>query len=260
MITRKNKTRKNKTRKNKTRKNKTHINTQIDSVYWINLNRSKERKKIMHNVLKDPIFDKMKKHRVEAFDGKKPSFDNYLTNFTNIKIKNEKVSLIEYACFLSHIKAIQEFVKSGDDIALIFEDDISLKFKKYWKTDLETCILNAPKDWEILQLFYFMDKRKTLLKNTYTFHGKKRIFSALAYIINKKGATRFLNNLIKNEKITLDAKVLPISDIYLYDKIKTYVYKYPFFSPISKESTIHQSHIKGHIESAALMEELLKNE
>ena len=43
---------------------------------------------------------------------------------------------------MSHIKAIQEFVKSGDEIALIFEDDVSLKFKKYWKTDLETCIKN----------------------------------------------------------------------------------------------------------------------
>ena len=242
-------------------KNKKPLNKcKINSIYWINLDRSTERRKSMNEVLKDPVFNDMKKHRVEAIDGLDPKFENYLQK--NVENTNlDKMSLKSYACLLSHIKAIKEFLKSGDDIAIIFEDDLSMEFKKYWKTDLETCICNAPKDWEILQLYYFLYKNKHLNKNLYTkWDG---MLSALAYVINKKGAKRLLKNLIKNNKFSLDLySVTPhVADVYMYSKLKTYVYKYPFFTTVSKDTTIHKEsfHLKAHKMNKKKMDELLKN-
>ena len=254
-------TRKKKIIKNKTIKKKQTINNpkcKINSIYWVNLDRSTERRSSMNEVLKDEVFDDMKKHRVKAFDGLDPKFENYLQkNVENINL--DKMSLKSYACLLSHIKAIQEFVKSGDDIAIIFEDDLSMEFKKYWKTDLETCICNAPKDWEILQLYYFLPEFTHLEKKLYT--KWNNMFSCLSYIINKKGAKRFLKNLIKNNKITLDLYSVTRheADRYIYPKLKTYVYKYPFFTHVAKDSTLHTQAVPSHKKNKTKMHKLLKN-
>jgi GR25 family glycosyltransferase involved in LPS biosynthesis len=222
----------------------------------------------MNEVLKDHVFDDMKKHRVEAFDGLDPKFENYLQK--NVENTNlDKMSLKSYACLLSHIKAIKEFVKSGDDIAIIFEDDLSMEFKKYWKTTLEECICNAPKHWEIIQLYYNNTKYNNnpkLLNKLYTEHTENsEYYGAVAYIINKKGARRFLKKLIKNNKFLLEkdtnnSYLRHVSDIYLYLKMKTYVYKYPFFTYLSKDTTIQRLKDVGYQKKIKKnMTKLLKN-
>ena len=134
-----------------------------------------------------------------------------------------------------------------------------MKYKKYWKTDLETCVCNAPKDWEILQLYYFIGSNNDLFKQQYTVNSRENHFySTAAYIINKKGATRFLNKHKKNNKILLDKKIRHYADKYIYEKIKTYVYKYPFFTTISNDSNIDTKDLKDHKDSKKKMERLLK--
>ena len=247
-------TRKNKKIKNKTLKNKCKIN----SIYWINLDRSVERRKQMIETLKDSVFNNMKKHRVKAIDATNPKFSQYLKkNVENVNL--EKDTLNKYACLLSHIKAIEEFANSGEKLALIFEDDLSMKYKKYWKIDLETCICNSPKDWEIIQLYYFLEHRNHLLKQQYSENSKEdHLYSAVAYIINRKGATRFLNKHQKNNKILLDKKIRHFADYYIYDKMKTYVYKYPFFTTISNDSNIDPNDLNDHKDFKKKMEQLLK--
>jgi hypothetical protein len=89
------------------------------------------------------------------------------------------------------------------------------------------------------------------------------MWSALSYVINKKGAKQFLKHLIKNNKISLDLhSVTPHpADVYIYSKLKTYVYKYPFFVTVSKDTTIHEDHIhlKFHKKNKKRMTKLLKN-
>jgi GR25 family glycosyltransferase involved in LPS biosynthesis len=222
----------------------------------------------MKEVLKDQVFDDMTKHRVSAFDGLDPKFVNYLQkNVENVNFN--RTTPKEYACLLSHIKAIQEFVKSGDEIAIIFEDDISMEFKKYWKTTLEECICKAPKDWEIIQLYYNNTKYNNnpkLLNKLYTEHTENsEYYGAVAYVINKKGATRFLKKLIKNNKIILEKDTnnsyfRHVSDIYLYLQMKTYVYKYPFFTYVSKDTTIQSPKDVGYQKKIKKnMTKLLKN-
>ena len=90
---------------------------------------------------------------------------------------------------------------------------------------------------------------------------KKQFFSALAYVINKKGAKKLLKKTVKNNKIVLSQKFRrPIADIYLYKTLKTYAYKYPFFVPSSKDSNIQEKDLIDHKTSKRMMIQLLKNE
>ena len=98
------------------------------AVYWINMDRSTERRENMLKVLKDPVFDGMAKHRVKAVDGKKMT-EQQLSVLGSINLK--KHTIIEYSCLLSHLKALTQFSKSDFSLALILEDDVCLDYKPY---------------------------------------------------------------------------------------------------------------------------------
>jgi glycosyl transferase family 25 len=199
----------------------------IQSVYWINLDRSTDRKQRMMHVFQDPFFEGFHIHRVPALDGKDPTFLSLLKQCQNVYLTKEHPPPI-YACTLSHVKAIQTFVQSGEDMALICEDDLSMEFKPT-KRQLDSCIQKAPNDWEILQLYYFPKgelPRRLYTENTIIDHYNP----ALAYVIRRKGALRFLQEHIHGPFV-FDLFVSPSADNYLYSKMKTYVYKYPLFVP-----------------------------
>jgi len=235
-------------------------NTKIDSVYWINMDKSTDRKKHMIKELKDPLFSGMKKYRVKGVDGDKKDIIPYL----NSKIENINLNKYPpniYACLLSHLNTILKFSKSNNNNAIIFEDDMSLEYKKYWKEDLNSCIQNAPKDWEILQVSIFLYSKDTDLPNDMYTSSKTKLFrSCTAYIINKKGALQFLKNNYKNNKFILDKNIEHAADEYIYLKTKTYAYKYPYFTYTGKDSTLHSDHVKLiHIPIKQKIEKLLHN-
>jgi len=104
----------------------------IDVIYWINLDRSKDRRKRMEKMFKNPVFKGKKIIRISAVDGKAPDIDQVLNaNFEGMQL--EKYTKIEYACLLSHLNTIKQFSESSDEVALIMEDDTTLEYKKYWK-------------------------------------------------------------------------------------------------------------------------------
>ena len=229
----------------------------IQTVYWINLDRSTERRKRMLDVFKHSFFDGLQLHRISALDGKDTTFLSTLKQIGNVELHG-KISPLEYACTLSHIKAMQSFVQSGEEVAIICEDDVSMDLNPT-KRQLETCIRKAPPDWEILQLYYFIGKENDLITPLYSENKINNAFySTLAYVIRRKGAIRFLQELIPNRQIQFDPEIGHTSDTYLYHKMKTYVYKYPLFSPTSIDSTLHPSHLKGHRKSLKRMKHLLK--
>ena len=225
----------------------------IDAVYYINLDRSKERRHLMKALLKDETFDSMKRHRIKAIDGSRKDIIPYLhSKFENLDLTKHDPKI--YCCLLSHLNAIVEFSKSPYSIALIVEDDLSLDYKKYWQEDLTTCIRNAPKDWGILQVAIISNK---LCNKMYTNWKDVRTFSTAAYIINKKEALRFIKKLFVNKFIL---KGIHTSDCYIYENANTYVYKYPYFTYTGKDSILHSSHVKKvHLPSKKSIDKLLKN-
>ena len=206
----------------------------IDVIYWINLDRSTDRRKNMEKMFEDPVFNGKKIIRISAIDGKAPNIDNVLnSNFEGMQ--SDKFSKVEYACTLSHLNAIKQFSESNDEVALIMEDDMTLEFKPYWKKSVKQIIENAPSDWEIIQLCYIINSG-TPPNKLYT-KNPGNIYSTGAYIINKKcKPTKILKPSIKHS-----------ADDYLFSLSNTYVYKYPMFIYSENEtSTIHPDHITMH--------------
>ena len=69
------------------------------AVYWINLDRSKERRENMLTLLKDSTFDGMSKHRVQAIDAKQMTEEKLRTMFP-IDLKKFTIKIFPLSIFL----------------------------------------------------------------------------------------------------------------------------------------------------------------
>jgi GR25 family glycosyltransferase involved in LPS biosynthesis len=224
----------------------------IDIIYWINLDRSIERRNNMKNILKE--IDIPNK-RISATDANLYEYSDLNNLFINYGTYNR--TKIEYAVLHSHLKTIDEFSQSPYETALIFEDDLSIEYQKYWDKKISDIIKRAPKDWDIIMLNY---NTKTELNDEFTLNKDGTIFSCLSYMINKKGALKLMNQIKKNHRYILYPDKIQKAEDYIYSSLKTYVYKYPYFTyPISNDSTIHPSHLFGHAYGKVLAEKNWNN-
>lgn len=208
----------------------------IDVIYWINLDRAKDRHHHMNNAFKDDIFKNKKIIRSKGIDYKNK---NLIDMFKSSVIKQTEP---EYACLLSHLETIRLFSKTNYENALILEDDISLDYKKYWTKTIKEVIDNAPKDWEILKIYISPEHKP--YKKTYTLWNNPTIkynqynelktmgdWGTPAYIINNKAAKKIIHKIYHNKKYILsDCIPLHVSDYFIFKLLKTYVYKHPFFT------------------------------
>ena len=224
----------------------------IDAIYWINLKRSTDRKKHMEEILKNI---NIQNTRIDAIDEKNIDLSKYVYN-----LDYKRGSKYEYACLLSHLKAIKTFLESNNNIALILEDDITLEFSNFWDKSISTVIKGAPPNWDILMLSY---TQLFPVKNLYSKYNvdKNRITGAISYLINKKGARKLLNSIdIINQKYYFEDDLEPKSDVYIYAKLNTYCYKYPYFTyRTNNTSTIHDSHLTYHLLAKRVLVRLWKD-
>jgi GR25 family glycosyltransferase involved in LPS biosynthesis len=221
----------------------------VDVIYWINLDRSKDRRDYMENLLESPDFNNIPKIRVKAVDGKTEKtamFNKY--NITRQKYTSD----VEYACLLSHLESIRQFAESTyTGVALILEDDITLEYRQFWNKTVSQIIKRAPANWDIIQLCYINTDLSKIPKEDFS----DKQYSTAAYIINKNSAVRFINQIYYNGKYRLDNTPAHVADVYIYTKLKTYTYKYPMFIyKMENTSTIHADHLSDHVVSRKLIE------
>jgi GR25 family glycosyltransferase involved in LPS biosynthesis len=200
----------------------------VDVIYWINLDRATERRSHMKKVLSDRRLDAIPKIRFSAFDSKKIDLNDYFNMKKDILSVNFRVTKNEYACLLSHLETIRAFADSDYSTALILEDDII--FHKKTNT-IQHVIDNAPKDWDIIRL----SSATTPLNKKYRSFTVKcnqlhctADWGTQSYLIHKKAAKRLLD-LLYNKKYTLNNDTYHVADYLLYDTLKTYTFKSPFF-------------------------------
>jgi GR25 family glycosyltransferase involved in LPS biosynthesis len=202
----------------------------IDVIYWINLDRATERRSHMKKILSDKRLHSIPKIRFSAFDSKKIELDHYFNMKKDILSVNYRVTKNEYACLLSHLETIRIFSDSEYSIALILEDDI-IFHKKINK--IQHVIDNAPRDWDIIRLSSPAKYPRINKKyRSFTVKCNKTHCTAdwgtQAYLIHKKAAKRLLD-LLYNKKYTLNNDTFHVADYLLYDTLKTYTFKRPFF-------------------------------
>lgn len=202
--------------------------------YYINLQRSINRRIKMTEMYNDVLI------KVNAIDG------NNLKDY-------KKRTKYELACTLSHIKAIKKAYNNNLDGILIFEDDIYIDFINQWDYTINQIISMAPKDMNCIQFHCSNIKilKKITEKNTLFTIWNKAHTSTGCYYINRKGMEKILNlkeNLIMDKADTV---------IYIY--IKTYTYNKPLFIHQVENSTIHSEDLIKHLKSHNYIKKYFNN-
>ena len=223
----------------------------IDVIYWINLDRSQDRKQNMENIFQDNSLRNIPNIRIKAVDGKSENIEKYIKNK-----KEEGIESTEYACTISHLNAIREFSNTNYNIALILEDDVCLDFKPYWNKTVKDMIDSAPNDWDIIQICYILLGKKP--DQDYELDpSSKNLCSTAAYIINNRAAKKLMQKIDYSGKYNLEMDLPHQADRYLYKALVTYCYKYPYFIyRTENESYIHPEHINFHNHSKNLIKNM----
>ena len=208
-------------------------------VYYINLDRSPDRKTFMEEQFN--LFNLNKLRRVNAVDGKTLTRKGGVIN-NNITFNNnyQEGTLSELGCLLSHIIAIKEAYYSGNDICVIFEDDMLITIPFLCKEiSIDYIIDKAPDNWTMINLICYIECKKHY-KNDNTFIPVKEsegCYCTGAYIINRKGMENILKGMDKY-KIIIDTNNVEngpsiAADLFLYRRaIHSYVYgDKPLFIP-----------------------------
>lgn len=226
----------------------------VDVIYWINLDRSTDRRATMTRVFQDDAFNNVPIERVAAVDGKDPKSVYPRLSFM-YKQKND----YEYACMLSHLDTILKFSRSDLPVALIMEDDVTLELKKYWRKSVREIIANAPPDWEIIQLCYITQNNLNRF-NLYERNVHNKTVSAAAYLIKNTAAKRLVNSMYKDGKYELENYIIHHADCYIFNKTVTYTYKYPLFIyRTGNDSLLHPQDLSGHERSKMQIVKMYSN-
>lgn len=197
----------------------------------------------MESIFTDPVFSETEIIRFSAVDGQKEDAKSMVKTADQLF---RSMSNVEYACLLSHLKTISAFANSDkkNNVALIFEDDITLELKKYWKKSTKQIIMEAPPDWEVIQLCYIGHGDGCVIVPTVDYDTT--IYpSAAAYLINRKGASK-ISRLFINGQYNVERSVYPIADLFIFGHCKTYTCKYPMFIYKGDTSTLHDEDLKCH--------------
>jgi len=229
----------------------------IDVIYWINLDRSSDRRIQMNTIFQDPVFKDIQIERIPAVDGRNSNIVYPKLNFM-YKQKND----YEYACMLSHLETIRRFSRTNHEVALIMEDDITLELKKYWRKSVREIIENAPSDWEVIQLCYIINGNRTNPNQfeLYQRNIRNNCVSAAAYLINNKTAKKIINSIYIDGKYNLEHYIIHHADCYIFSKTITYTYKYPYFIYKSNnDSLLHPEDLNHHERSKLKIIEMYKN-
>ena len=207
----------------------------VDVIYWINLERSSERRNNMLKMFSNKVFEDIPNIRINAVDGQQLNLDDYFVVKPEIELSNN-----QYACLLSHLIAIKEFEKTDANIALIMEDDASLDYQKFWNHSIQEIIEQAPQDWEVIKLAMIpYNCNPDEYKHQQQEFSDSWTASTLAYLINKKGAKKISEHWINN-KYDIDLNIIPVADMYIYIVLRTYDYIIPYFTyPDNNDSDLN---------------------
>jgi len=236
--------------------------------YWINVDNSKYRRIFMEQQFKKLELENKRISAItpETLETVINDKSPYYCGNNFCKCNNCDDCKFEYSCSSSHLVAIREGYKSGEEYFIVCEDDIYIPFT----IDFDKLIKNLPEDWELFQMMVLDGEANKLLYSNYKnnieymkYDKDLHFFSTGMYLINRKGAEKLLNMFIDTttDKFELTTRT-PIkqADFLLYINVNTYTSTFPFCFPNLKfVSEIHPTHIYYHIEAIKKISENLNN-
>ena len=217
--------------------------------YWINIDKNEKRRKFMSNQFEKLGLQNQRISAITPLD-----FDVILEQKRPLTCKYPGCVTCEYefACLCSHIKAIQEALKSDDDYFIIMEDDIQIPFI----IDYDALIKDIPADTQILQMMILYGP--TVLHLYEFFKASKTHYvpwqyllpSTGMYLITRKGGQMLVDMFYNTSTLKYDFSSSPhqiVADVLLYKTAKTYATTIPYCVPyIEMGSDIHPDHLIAH--------------
>jgi glycosyl transferase family 25 len=168
----------------------------LPTAYVINLQRSPERLAAISAQLKRAG---LQWTRVDAFDGKQlgqlpwPDFGDRAYRYQWGKTPHPN----ELGCYLSHHRALQAFLQTDGEAAIILEDD-ALLADDFAQTI--SCLMDVAGDWDVVKL----DSRhwgmpvpvRRLTRGQRLVAFTQRSTGAAGYIVNRKAAAAYVRRLL----------------------------------------------------------------
>jgi len=216
--------------------------------YWINIDRSIDRKTFMEEQFKNNNLDNQRVSAITPDD-----LEAVLEDKRPLTCKHPGCVKCEYeyACISSHIKAIMEGLKyDKNEWFVVMEDDIIIPFN----INYNKLISELPEDAELVQLLILYGPTVKMLYNALITQNIKFIKwqyllpSTGMYIISRKGAEKLVSKYFKNNKYDFTScEYQIVADVALYLSINSYATTIPFAYPnVKLVSEIHPEHYKAH--------------
>ena len=205
----------------------------IPHIYWINLDDKTDRAEYMKEQFS---YWEVENHtRISAYDGREDDLSDIITG----KYPNN-MSSGEIGCTTSHLKAMQLFLESDQDIAIMMEDDCDISVVRHWPFTWKDFIANAPHGWDVLQLAVINPASITAQIHRRFIND----FSTACYVINRRYAQKLVDFHVRGDKYKIDQKVLPraVADDLIYNSGNTFAIPL-FLFRIQLGSSIHAEHI-----------------
>jgi len=162
--------------------------------YYINLKRRPDRNKKMKDTLQLLNTYNINFERIDAIDcytlkREKLIKKKYIVNINSLRLG-------QIACIMSHIKAWKAFIKSSNQYAIFFEDDIRFNIP-YFNQEFENMIKELPNidfDWLYLgrNNLQFNNFYKGKIINLLFYQPETYGTGAHAYILSRSGCTKLL--------------------------------------------------------------------
>lgn len=205
-------------------------------IYYINLEKDKQRNNYILNHFKELGINKF--NRVDGVYGE------------SVKNKPEEISWSEAGCTASHLKAIQMFIDSDEDFAVICEDDVDLSnISRIGFSFKDLQITNSHPFCMQLAVLSRIDMEINFNMHNRSFWD----FGTTAYILNKTYAKYLINTYKNNDEIVWKnfmSRVVedprgglintrPVADELIYSLCDVLVY--PVVSFVDFESTINNN-------------------
>jgi glycosyl transferase family 25 len=178
-----------------TQKNNDQMPTHSFKAYVINLRDATERWAHMKETL-DHVG--LAYTRIDAVLGKnlEEPIDEFNERRFNVLTGKHK-NYGEIGCYLSHIKALTEFLKSDSDYALILEDDVNLP--DHLPEQIDEAIAHS-QHWDLLRLSSSRDgeylKIANMSFNSELVYNTKVLKNTGAYVINRKAAKACVDKML----------------------------------------------------------------
>lgn len=213
-------------------------------VYYINLDKDTDRLTYIEKQLSELNFLKYKK--IEAIDG---------NNYKN-KINAPNISSADIGCTMSHMKALEEFLGSNNDLAIVCEDDADFSNLKNTniKVEIDVNSMHSNNGLADFCLQLAVLSREEMPINFELHERSFWDFGTTVYLVNRKYAETMIEyygcHLNINwhkfiEKEVSDprggtVKTRPVADELVYSLTKTLCY--PIFTFKDFKSTINTNY------------------